>query len=547
MSIVHEFDGSDLVAPTTVQLVDEQTGFGAKAYGCEFDTATAIVDDAGGTLDFQPFRTWRIRETTATAGNRIFWAGFSKGQRASRGAGNRLYPNARSWEIELEECNVFVRRRLLRTGANRPAETVSARIAWLLTTAGFTGGLIVDGGLVEPSSVMMDPVNYTDQYGDDVLNSCAAECGYTPHIRYREATDDYQLIFIDYLTSGADESTFKISNVPADLGTAVAGVYPNGVWPPNDCSLERSPERLCSGISVPFTDGSEYQQLAATQALIGDIDLVAPSADVKTAATARARGLRLLHQQSVQEERITDLTVWLPAANVNDVKQGQLMQAKFSHFPAWEDYRYCRLIHKTVRRSDNLTQAGYEVDMELVPTGEGFGAEASTFILLYGPNDNQTGTNDIPAGTYLVPWDSNGDGVGSTPTGCSLVGQARVGFLNYVGASEEWTGITSTGWGSPSVEAEITVGGSTLRGPHTLTVLLRKNGATVASVQHVTVASGAINWNAVVPITVVPLIPGDVLDLAISITGSPNIMVIPAGTGNCENVLRVSGSMVGML
>ena len=408
-------------------------------------------------------------------------------------------------------------------------------MAWLLTAVGFTGGLIVDHGLIEASSVVMDPFDYTNQYGEDVLNSMAVACGFTPHIRYREASNDYELIFLDFKRSPLDLSTLKISNAgDHDYAT---------IWPPNDCTLRRSRERRWSGAAMPYAGGgSVYRQRAATQAEIGDVDGVFPANDVKTAATATTLTDRLLVQQANSEETIEDLTIWLPAANVNDVLKGQQIQAKLTHLPGWTSYRSARVLEKVPRRSQNLTQAGYDVDLKLAPQL----ATTASGIQITSPVDDPPGEYQ-GSGVIRIGWVDDGDNPrgGATP-------YAKFGLFSYVGAIDNRTAIQCDGTGLIDLRLAFSVS-LVVNGDHTFTATIRRNGTIVATATQVSSGGarsqqweigGAAGVGTELTASDVPVHNGDIIEAYCLTSAGTPVDVIPTGVGNVSHWLWATGELV---
>ena len=80
---------------------------------------------------------------------------------------------------------------------------------------------------------------------------------------------------------------------------------------------------------------------AATGTAFAQIDLVAPTANVTSPTTATALATRLQAQHASEEETVRDV-IRVGAANLNDVKHGQLINARYSHFPGWEAMRPAR-------------------------------------------------------------------------------------------------------------------------------------------------------------------------------------------------------------
>ena len=357
MTLRHLYDGTLLT--NRIQLVEEK-GFSTRAVLGEADTIHVVVDDPLLALTILGRKVWKMVEDTCPVGNQVVWRGVTGVKRISRGSGSATFPFGRRWIVELIEDNVRLGRRAITVPqANRPAETVSARLTWLLTTPGYSG-LIVDRGLVEASSVMLDAVDYTNRTGADVLRDLATESGFNFFARYRELTDDLELAFRDDDTSQLDTSTLRISNAgDEDLITT----WPSG-W---DAELEQSPERKADEVVLPYTGGTVVRPATLTASPDDVVSLVAPTAAVKTAATATILADRLLDQHDSEDERIPAIRIVLPAANLNDVKPGHLIQAKLTHLPGFETYRPCRVLSKSFGRPDGETQAFYDVDLALSP------------------------------------------------------------------------------------------------------------------------------------------------------------------------------------
>ncbi len=354
----HYYDGT--LQSNKVRVVSEK-GIVAKAEIGEAATITVEIDDPAGTLDFVGYKTWRMDEDACPVGSRTVWRGYVGNQVIGRGDDDLVHGTARRWTLTLHEDNGLLARRLLISdAANRPAETVSARLAWLLTQPGFSG-LIFDHGLIESSTVQMDPANYHGRRGADVLRDLSLVSGYNHYVRYREASTDVELAFYDPDVSPLDVSTLRISNVSTDIDLATT-------WPADMAvELERSPSRIGSGVHVSYSGGSQYVSRAATEAAFAAVDQDTPSAAVKTRSAALALASRLLDQHDEQDERIPTVRIRLPAAKLNDVRQGQRIRARLSHLPGWTSFRAARVVSKASSRPENLSQDVYDVDLELSP------------------------------------------------------------------------------------------------------------------------------------------------------------------------------------
>lgn len=535
--LTHKYNGAALTAPATVMLAEEKEGFAARAVLGQPEIVRVVVEDPEGALTFVGHKTWEMVEDECATGDQTVWRGFVGRKRISRSAtGTVAYPvsTGRRWEIELIEANTFLVRRILRASATttgRPAETVSQRITWLLTTVGFSG-LIVDHGLVEASSVSMDATDYQDRTGQDVLQDCALASGYNYFIRYREASTDYELVF-QAPTSAADESILRISNVEADFDFATT-------WPASFTAyLEQSPERVAAGVALPYSGGSVYSFGTAVGTAFAPVDLVAPTANVTSATTASALLTRLLAQHDDEEETVHD-QIRVPADHLNDVKHGQIISAKYSHLPGWTDFRSARVNLKSFKRPPNLTQDEYDVALELKPVT----------VLDYTATDariTRPNSSESPGGHAAQAWridfDQDGDDPRSGDTAFPLVGLAT-----YQGPANERTGITVLGSGTITAVLACSVG-EVVTGSHTFTFQIRKNGVTVASSASTT--SGGLRnqqYEIIAGTSLVAsfaVVTNDVISAYIDATEgvSGSHVTLPTGVGNADHWLRIYGNL----
>jgi len=374
MTLVHTYNGSDLASK--VQLANEK-GFAASAVLGEVESVTVIVDDPDGTLIIEPYKVWRMRETACPAGNQDAWYGMTGDTKIARNIdGETEFTDeaGRQWSVELHECNKYLNVRVARgADAVRPRETVSDRIAWLITQPGFDTENIHNFGGVESSDVMLDERNYNGLFTGDVLRDCALASGFNFYARRHESTDDMELVF-QAQNSAADASELQISNDGADVDEVTT-------FPPMDYPVQVfGSSRVASGCWLPYTGGAVYGINATTEATYDIVDQVAPTGTINRRSTAEALRDHFLAQHSTQDERVDTARLLLPAAKLNIVKKGQLVNAKFTHMrngPAssarWTGYRPCRVTKKTFGRPPNRSQGVYEVELELVPVCLGLG------------------------------------------------------------------------------------------------------------------------------------------------------------------------------
>ena len=367
--------GWDIVISNRVRLVTE-TGFSARAAVGEADVIRVVVDDPNAEYDFKTLHRWYLVETACPSGNQLVWNGYIGDQRIIRGSDGILYPtgSGRVWELELVQENTILGLRIV-TGAdgNRPAETAKARLTWLLASDYLS--TVHDHGLIDWTGLdtfAMDAVDYRGQTAADVLRDISLISNYNHYARYNETYQEIELACYEPNTSTLDTSSLAISNAAADIDLATT-------WPPSeDTVVTRQGSRVAAGIYLPYDGGSVYTYSYDTSYTFGFRDVAAPSANVKTETKAKALAARLLAQHATQDERVTT-RIQVPAANLGDVKHGQLIDSvKLVHAPgSWMTGRPARVVSKSFGRPGNLTQAVYDVDLELSPAA-GAPSHAST-------------------------------------------------------------------------------------------------------------------------------------------------------------------------
>ncbi len=403
----------DLVDAVRLGSVD---GFVDKAEHCQVGISNIVIDDPNGTVGngsdaILGHQRFEVDETDMASGNRRLFTAYI----ASRTYGrleNPKAPNvgvARQIEAELVDLNALLSFRVIPqsdTTAKRPAETVAARLTWILASTYLTG-LVADNGLVVSGAAFgMDKADYRGQRPVNVINDCELAAGWFAFV-YPDETKTViaSLFFANANTSTAYTSTLRISNVLADLDTVTAAQFTTGTTfaASDDAKLRRDPSELGSGVYLPYTKGAVYRTRAATAAIYGYRDLVAPNANVKTASKANDIADRFLWEHSTEDDRIT-VTVELPTNKVNLIRAGHRIQVKFSHLPGYESFTWCRVLQRSVGQTKE-TDDRYQVQLELSPQEAApvaTGIVQSVFFRGAGGGATPTLPNPVTVGNKLI-------------------------------------------------------------------------------------------------------------------------------------------------
>lgn len=347
--------------------IQNETDFSASAALGEADICKVVVDDPNAVWDFAGHRRWYLAEK-AISSNTLVWTGYIGQQRVHRrnaDTGSNITGTGRVWELDLVELNAILSFRIITgTDGNRLAETAGARLTWLLSSDYLS--TVFDNGLVVYPTTAMDAVDYQGQTAADVLRDLSLTTGYNFFAYYDEtvASDRrVSLFFDDSNASTAYTSFIRISNVLSD----VEGSPNNTCAPLFDAVLLRDPTNVAAGVYLPYDGGAIYDYKLTTSYNFGFRDKAAPSSNVKTAAKAQELVNRLLDQHDEQDDKVS-CSIILPASQLNDIKHGQRMQAKFTHLPApYNEWTWYRVLSKSFSRPENGATDRYVVDLELSP------------------------------------------------------------------------------------------------------------------------------------------------------------------------------------
>ena len=411
------------------------------------------LDDPDGTLDILPLQYVIVEESEAPAGNRVVHIGLIGDENVVRGDASRASLRtgaARVWELDLQDPNAFLAMRLLHS-FDRPAETADVRLSALLAVSNCP---VHDLGLVAYPTHAMDKNDYSWQSFQAVLGDIAAPAAFNYFAYYDETALQFGLFFDDP-SSSAYASTAMVSNVLTDIGP--------GTYAPLEGTtrLNRSPSRIASTAVVQYPGGTELCYSAATADLYTAIDRVAPSSNIKTAAKALAVATKYQEASDGPDDRIY-LTVRVPAANVNDIRAGHRLEARFSHlatsladYSSWTPFR----VMSRAAVQDEDTPDWYKLALELTPVTTvtcpaSLGAAVTDSYSERAYSGGSTSIGVTPAGQSLVvavmtagQWNVPGD------TGMALSGVATL-------LAHDFGGNDTTAMGYTSSSSPVTVTGS---------------------------------------------------------------------------------------
>ena len=316
------------------------------------------VDDPSGNLNIVGHHAFRAIETGCS------WPSLFRGYFADRTvkrADSMLTGAARIWDATVYDLNAALQFEVIRgTGAQRPAETDTERLAWLLG-AGFLGPISSDDSAVFGADVDLDKQDYRGMTAGDVLSDCAQVSGFNYFVAWDE-TLGAPVIHYYLPTRVFNESTLRISNVLSDVdGTTVFA-------PDRDAELTRDPSLVYSGLYYQYGDRASaavYETNATVLAAIGHKREAAElDPSVGNAARASAKAEKWLEEAQTEEDVISVTLHKVPVAQVNLIRAGQRIEVKFTHLPGYSSWTWMRVVRRTVAQ-DGDTQEFYALTLAL--------------------------------------------------------------------------------------------------------------------------------------------------------------------------------------
>ena len=372
-----------------------------------------VIDDTANSLAIGGLHRVYAYETRAPAHNQMVFNGYLQERRIGRdpaeGQDEDVEVHGRRWDLTVADTNSLLSRRLI-TGAdgNRGEETDVARIQWLLDSN--------DAYLSNPQDTWENPSPFIDttspvtmsasdlrgQTAFDVLNDCAQRSGKNWFAMYYEANDTVPptntgSVALHYYKpeSAYYTSTLRLSNVNGQADN-VTTFY---VLP--DAILTRSPARTYSGVYLQYDGGETYQQSTAVANLFQRRDAAVLTFGLLTAAEATALATRYLNDAASEDDRLTNCRFVVPAAYVNDLREGQRFEGWFDHLPDYEGgYHYWRCLRRTVTQ---LNDELYEIVVEASPTPSSPEiVQQFSYRTGDGAADNNVFPNPVTAGNLLI-------------------------------------------------------------------------------------------------------------------------------------------------
>lgn len=333
--------------------------FTESALSGTYAASRITVEDPEGDANIVGHHAFRCIETACSWRTlfRGYFAGRDVGRNAEKGL---LLGAAREWDCEVIDANAVLQFEVIRgTGAKRPAETDTQRLAWILGSS-YKGPVLDDDTYVLGYDIDLDKADYTGQTMADVLADCGQASGANYFATYDDGLDGYVLHYYRP-TRSFYSSGLRISNVLADVDGATTFA------PDIGAKLNRNPERVWSGVLMTYgeKDSWVFEESSTILAAIGhrrETNEQNPSVRRRSRATAKAE--RYLEEGETELDTITCTVHKIPPQSVNLLRAGHRIQVRFSHLPGYESFTWMRVTRRTVQQ-DGETQGFYAITLEL--------------------------------------------------------------------------------------------------------------------------------------------------------------------------------------
>ena len=323
--------------------------------------AGIVFDDPDSTMSVTGWQSCYVEETACTAAPRLF-TGYVTGRTYRRG--HYRTDGGREIDTTIFDANVLLQvHRINGSDSDRPAETDTQRLAWLLGSGYIP--LVSDLGLVDPADRPFDATEYKGRFPSDVLEDLCATRGQIFFVYWDQAAHALGLFF-DTPASTAHTSTLTISNVLSDVNDTTCFA------PYLDDESVLDPSEVYSNIRYLYKSGVVYRTNATTAATffpspLGHRDTEVENDRIGSPVTATTFADRILARDAVENQSIT-MTIKLPADKVGLIDAGMRLSVRLSHVPGFTSFAYTRVEQRTVTQTEG-TPDFYDVGLRLSTHG----------------------------------------------------------------------------------------------------------------------------------------------------------------------------------
>lgn len=428
-------------------------------YG-EAPSVGITLDDPAGDLDsvlsLGSLHTFTVDETACTGKERI-WSGWLTANRISRGPYSSGV--SRIWDIDIIDMNwAFNLMAFRASSAKRPAETDIVRVAFGRASQPMAFTPLADNGRfnVTDNPVAFDEADYVARFPIELFASVAGTAGKNFYAYYDH--DEEELSIHYDLVGVGPSSTLSISNDIADTSSTCFYPFP-------DAELRQDGAWKVTGMLFNYKGAYAY---GIRQATIDELspsefspdefqrDEVYSTDRVGKASTAQALINRMLAERAIDRDTIS-VSIRVPASQVNLIEAGDIINAKFTHLPGYEDGVDLPVIRRNVVPTPGRVDS-YDIHLELSgaakPTGPGGGdpgnfppppseCDIDNVVIV---QDKYAGAVESPPSVYTATWDS-------TPTPGNLLVCAWMSHTNLLIAGD------MPGWTNRGFAHVVAVGG----------------------------------------------------------------------------------------
>lgn len=341
----------------------ESITWSQSAYLGEVAEGAFMLRDTAGSISIVGHKTIEVDQSAsspARIATQFVGPKSIKTRAAPFGAGREI-------EVTTRDLNALLTRDVFHgsgaAGGNRPAETIAARLAFIIGTWLEPRG-VYDFGRVTYPSHDIDKKELRGSKPGDELSAMAKVVRFNYYVRYNEGEGAYELVFRDDNASTDDSATVRISNAvgEADASTVFAPLT-------EATDFAEDPDEVYSGAYAAYGRGSLYRTRAATAAAFVERDGVTEDSGTRTAAHA-SRDANTFLYESRSEEQAIDLTLRLRAAQLGLFLPGMRVQTKMVHLApeGWAagSGRWARIARQRISQPLK-TDFDYDVALHLLP------------------------------------------------------------------------------------------------------------------------------------------------------------------------------------